>query len=258
MPEADRLESPLRVTSLPRMAAGWEAYLVEAPRPPAGDDEAAVLRALTAGLRLIAERGWKLTGHTFLQLWKISVDGTAALYEENLQRWQPAVGLGVRPLGSPPRRMTAEAAMDHAAALITGDEPELSAYHLAHVSAGPEAGAHAEAVLLGRGMILTLFTAQPLPEELRAGRNAFLPRISDSAYRAYPFYLPVLDAAALPGTPVDQLKEWLGGAELYLRESPEDRALLIVSSRPLRQILDRAAVMMAEAASRRGTAYNAR
>lgn len=245
--------SPLQFAPL-ITAAGWEAYLVQAPPPPAEGDAMDVLRALAAGLRLIAERGWQLTGHTYLQLWKLAVPGNSLLYEENLQRWQPSVGLGVFPHRAPPQRMTADMAMDHAAALMTGEEPERSAYHLAHVSGGSEAGQHAERELLGRGMVLELFARDPLQTLLQSSRKAFLPSISDSAYRSFPFYLPLLDARTVGAARADDLEQWMGGAELYLRESAEDGGLLLVSRKPLRPILDRAAEMMAEADGKRRAA----
>ncbi len=247
MPELSR--SMLRYEELP-IAPDWEAYVVHAPPPPAPSEEAAVLRAFVSGLRMIAERRWQLTCEVFLQIWKIAVEGNAALYEDNLAIWQPSVGVGIWPHRKAPRRMTQASAMDHAADIMTGSEPELSSYHLCRVSGGDEAGRHAESQLIGRGMILEMYSPGGFSELQTAGRQVFLPGIADTVYRGFPFYLPVLDAATVAGAEAAQLARWTCGAELYLRESLEDHTLFILSHRPLREIMTRAAEMIDEAHGR--------
>ena len=141
--------------------------------------------------------------------------------------------------------------MDHAASILLKEEPVLSAYHLCRVSAGVEAGVHAEATLLGRGMILEIYARDQFTAVQQAGRQVFLPAIADVAYRGFPFYLPLLNAATISHAMPEQMERWMCGAELYLRESVEDHALLVLSKRPLRQIMDRAVRMMDEAYARR-------
>jgi hypothetical protein len=63
-----------------------------------------------------------------------------------------------------------------------------------------------------------------------------LPSIQEDGLRAFPLYVPLLTAASLTHSP-EQLNTWLGPVDVYLRESPQDKGLLVLSRAPLHQKL---------------------
>ncbi len=56
--------------------------------------------------------------------------------------------------------------------------------------------------------------------------------IDEVAFHAYPEYLALLDAKVSQADPA-AIAQWLCGAKAYLRDSPQDGGLLIVSREPI-------------------------
>ena len=228
MPDFD-LAKLLRPLHLP-FASMWEAASLEAPSSPEGARD--VLIQLTEWLKK-SEVEQHRSAELFLQMWKIGAGSGNSAYAGNIGRWLPRRGTGVWPGRRPPQRLTAEIAMDCAAAVLTKDEQPLASYPVVHVSAGREAGEHALHTLFGGQMTVQLMFPD---EEASAGwalasKNVFLPTITDSAYRHERFYLPLFDGALMATATDDQLDRWMCGATGYLRESPEDKAVLLVFKR---------------------------
>ena len=66
--------------------------------------------------------------------------------------------------------------------------------------------------------------------------KVLLPPIEEEGLKAFPLYVPLLTAASLSAS-AEQLDTWLGAVDVYLRESPQDKGLLIVSRQPLEKKL---------------------
>lgn len=217
----------------------WHAYLFRTsplPLPPSEKDRLIpIVEAITAEAVRLA-----LHHHVFLQTWKLSVEGAADLYRQNIAHWLPSIGIGIWPTRRPPQRQTRAIAMDCAAAVLAGDEVEMPAHNLAHVSNGDKAAAHAANVLLGTGMTVQIFSSAEFPDFSERGKRVFLPAITDVSMKRFRFYVPLLDGATLAAATVEQLEDWLCGASLYLRESPEDKGYLVISRFPLQPLFDAA------------------
>jgi hypothetical protein len=217
----------------------WHLYLLKTSKAPLAGDELARLRGVVSAVQRAATTGWNLTPQTFLQIWKISVEGSPALYEANLATWLPSVGLGVWPNRKPPQRPSQETAMDAAASIFSGEEPELPAYHLVHISAGHKAAEHAADKMLGQGMVQQLFSAKSFNEMRAQGKKYFVETILEPSYKRASFHIPILELAAFGSNATsDRIEEWMCGADLYLRESAEDKGVVILSRRDLRAILE--------------------
>lgn len=216
----------------------WHLYLLKTSNVPLIHQELSAVRTVVSAIQRAATVEWKLRAHTFLQTWKIAVEGNPALYEANLGKWLPTIGLGVWPNRNPPRRLTQSSAMDAAAAMFSGEEPELSTYYLVYISGGETAAEHAAETMLGRGMLQQLFTAKSFSDLQEQGKKVFLDKIEEQAYKRSRYYTPLLESATFAAATSEQIGEWMCGADLYLRESAEDKGLLILSRRDLRSILE--------------------
>ncbi len=223
-----RIELPERVHPLHlQKAEGWRAAMVA--MPSSAEQRDALLGSLEAWVGALA-REHGLIREVFLQVWKLGAKGAGGLYGENVQRWLPARGLGIWPGRRPPQRMTQEIAMDCAAAMLANEEQPLASHPVAHVSAGPQAGEHALRTLFGTELtVQMLFGPEERTRWPEKSRESFVPVISEAAFQRERFYLPLFDAALLEGATGEQLSSWTCGASLYLRESAEDKAVLVLS-----------------------------
>jgi len=104
------------------------------------------------------------------------------------------------------------------------------------ITSSQEVAEEASNVLLGRGTVVQMLT--PLGVQLlEKTREVLLAPIKDPSFTCFPFYVPLLENKSLSGDMANQLEEWLGGAAIYLRESAEDKCILIVSREPLETML---------------------
>lgn len=92
--------------------------------------------------------------------------------------------------------------------------------------------------MLGLGSIIQIITADQT-ELLRKTAAVLLPPILDPAFNCYPFYIPLLEASSFSSQTAGKVQSWLCGAPFYVRESTEDKGILIVSQGSLRPILQK-------------------
>ena len=212
----------------------WQAYTVALPASPVRGEALGQVRALVAAIETFLSVDCDLQGQTFLQSWRLATEGTAAMYEANIGRWLPSVGLGIFPNRRAPARMTRETAMDAAAAMFARQPVDLPAYRLMHVSGSGDAPAHALQTMLGQGIVQRLWTPDAWTTTKQLGKDAYLPRITEASLRRAAFHMPVLELAAFTSdATAQQIERWMCGAHAYLRESEEDGGLLLVSRRDL-------------------------
>jgi hypothetical protein len=214
--------------------APWQAYTIALPTNPVRGEALRHLRAFVDILDTFLSVDCELQGLTFLQSWRLSAEGTAPLYEANISRWLPSVGLGIFPNRRAPTRMTREAAMDAAAAMFARQPTDLPAYRLMHVSGSGDAPAHASKTLLGQGIVQRLWTRDAWSATKQRGREAYLLRIAEASLRRAAFHIPIFELAAFTSDiTAQQVDQWMCGALVYLRESEEDGGLLLLSRQEL-------------------------
>jgi hypothetical protein len=71
---------------------------------------------------------------------------------------------------------------------------------------------------------------------MRDLKELFLGFIQDRVFRIFPWYVPLIEKAALVEPMEPLASSALRGISLYIRESPEDGGILIVSAQPLAEI----------------------
>ena len=114
--------------------------------------------------------------------------------------------------------------------MLAREEQPLASHPVAHVSAGAPAGEHAIRTPFGTEItVQMLFGSDNRTRWPGISRDLFVPGITDAAFQRERFYLPLLDAALIQEATGEQLDSWLCGAQVYIRESGEDRAVLLLS-----------------------------
>jgi hypothetical protein len=93
-------------------------------------------------------------------------------------------------------------------------------------------------LMAGVGTVVQVMTTDDGATFLQKAQQLLLPPIKDPAFACFPFYVPLLERKSLEIATVAQLESWFCGASVYMRESPEDKAFLLASSRPIALILD--------------------
>jgi hypothetical protein len=168
-----------------------------------------------------------------LQSWKLDAPTSGRTLNDHMQQWIPKLGLGLWPDREPPQSWTETSFVNAAAAVFRGDEPTLNAYPLYRLTASA-VQLQAAQELRASGTLIETFSRRPASSVLETARQQALDTIIADRYRSENFYFPLLDRRSIAAsrTP-EQLDRWLCGIDLYLRESPEDKGILIVSRIPL-------------------------
>ncbi len=174
-----------------------------------------------------------------LQTWKLNEQSGSGVLGQHMKAWAPEIGLGIWPDRKPPHGWTEDGFMDAVAAKFRSAEPEMPTCRLLRLAGTPAARLDASQKMRGFGTTIDLFGRQEYPQLEQRARKLYLPRIKEARFHHEPFYLPLLDRQSLQAaaTPA-RLSEWLCGVDVYVRESPEDGGILIVSRLPLLPIVE--------------------
>jgi hypothetical protein len=170
---------------------------------------------------------------------------TAHLFADHARNWIPEMGLGVWPHRPPPRQWKAEdlEEMDPAAGM-----PALL-LSLYRVTADANVRLNAMATMLGTGCGVQLISRTDSAALLRDLKELFLSIIHDRVFRIFPWYVPLLEQAALAEPQHPITLRAMQNISLYIRESPEDQGILIVSSEPLNEIIEQLGLELVERGS---------
>lgn len=221
-----------------RVPEGWFAALVPLiPLPLSQRERPDYLHAiqhLVGALRGTGNRS------VFLELEELHRDGKIREISRNGTLWSPEMGMGVEPDQAPPRLWTfAELSERDVKAGI----PAL-VRNVMHLEADEAGCAHAVESMCGTGGLLQVLHAGSAIDLLEQWKSVLLPNIEEDALRAFPFYVPLLTSAALGNANAEQLSSWFGAAEVYIRESPADKGLLVLARRPITALLRGAGIAL--------------
>jgi hypothetical protein len=224
----------VRVFSVP-VPAPWEAFALPVTAFPVSKQESDSMGRLLQNFIGIATRRWSLSPEVFLQLEQLQDTDARRLHSQYARNWIPEVGLGVWPDRDPPCSWTKE---DFEQAALENKRPKPLIYAVFHVTGSAKAKTQAHEVMLRFGALVEFLT--PLgPQDLFARTSgALLPPIQDPSYTCYPFYVPLLEGKTLTSATPRHLTSWIGGDSIYVRESFEDTAVLLVSALPIHTVLE--------------------
>jgi|SRR5579863_7562478 len=210
---------------LPLAAPGpWKGVLLPVSSFPTPEAELAPVRMFLQKLvRSIGTRAAVV--ETFIQLAGLHLADGAAHLTAHGQKWRPQMGLGVWPDREPPTGWTLEELQE----LVPGEKPRPLMNIALRLTGLPEARHQARDVLVGRGTIVQFLANLEGEKLLTRARDVLFPPIKDPSFTSFSFYIPLLETKSLAKATADQLDAWCCGAHAYIRESPEDAGILILS-----------------------------
>jgi len=210
----------------------YYAAQIKVGRYPLGPEISAPLRTLLAMLLRTASAGGLSSG-TFLQ--NEYIKNGRDSFDAHISEWAPESGLGVWPDRPPPELWK----ISDIFRMARGERVPLT-YRVYRLTKGPRADSQAFDMLLGSGMVMTIVHKGSVNELLERYKDIYLPAIKQPNLRILPFYVPLLDLKSLQSSHADDLSKWLGGAQFYLRESPQDNAVVVVTDSDLNALFERA------------------
>jgi hypothetical protein len=193
----------------------------EDERPQLGDFFVSFMHALSARNRL--------TETVWLEATQIHKEGTTRLLGPNAAAWMPRTGFGIHPQGPLPRMWT----NDDFSGAPFGYQPPVFNNQVFEISrsSGHDGAIH---TMAGRGVLMVLLLNGSVEAFKQQMNTSLGPLVKDESFRVYSYFFPLLTASEETD---GQLQTWLGNASVYMRESAEDKAILIFSRIPLRDAL---------------------
>jgi hypothetical protein len=222
---------PIRELSFEGQSDGFEYYLIPAPlglRPDSYEP------ARTFLLELVSYFTVRLgcSHESFIQMSHVREQETTHLFADHARNWIPETVLGVWTHRPAPRMRRMEDMEDIESA--TGMPPVL--HSVFRVTADANARLDAMTTMAGTGCGLQLVSHVDSLVLLQDLKELFLSFIQDRVFRIFPWYVPLIEKAALIESMEPLASSTLRGISLYIRESPEDGGILIVSAQPLAEI----------------------
>lgn len=211
----------------------YEAYLLPVSKYPMPEDESAVVEAFTDSLVNALGAQAPLSSEVFMQLEQMVVQDARRCFSDNARAWMPKTGLGVWVDREPPHIWTREEVSE----LAPGDKMRPIMFQVFRVSKPQPIRSTARTAMLRFGSVLEILT--PLGDRyLPTVKPIFLNGITDRSYTCFPYYVGFMEAKTLAGATAEQLSRWLNGVSVYIRQSFEDRAILVASTVPLTEVLE--------------------
>ena len=219
----------IQAISVPRPYYAVQIQIDHFPLPV---DISPKVRALLINLIRVASTDG-LTSDVFLQN-EYLANGKDQ-FNRHISEWSPESGLGVWPDRPPPELWKTSDVFR----MARGQRVPLM-YRVYRLKASSQASAQAFEIMLDSGMVIELLHQGSTEDLLKQYKDTYLPGIKEPNLRIFPFYVPLLDLNSLRNRKAEDLSRWLGGAHLYLRESPPDHAILIVADADLGPLLKQA------------------
>ena len=215
------------------LRAPWEGFLVRVSGFPLPEQEVEPLQRLLRSLTAEAASQWNLNVEVFIQLSQLHLGNGEKRLPVYGREWIPETGLGVWPDREPPTLWT----MEEFESAKPGEPMRPLMYQVFRVTTSDQARAQARDVMLDVGCVLQIMTTDTTEGLLQKGRELLLSPIQELSFRSFPFYVPLLERKSLLSATPNQLESWFCGSSVYIRESFEDKGILIASREPLAPIL---------------------
>jgi hypothetical protein len=211
----------------------WDAVLLPVSAFPIPKEELAGVATFVRKLGANVAGAQRLSSETFIQVEQSDDIECRRMYSQRAREWIPEVGLGVWPDREPPVAWTQEEFMS----LLPGMKPRRLMHQVLRITGSAQAKSDAIGAMLPFGPLLQIMTVDDGETFLQKATALLLPPIKDPSFNCYPFYVPLLDEKGLTSATEEQLEAWFCGASVYIRESFEDKGILIASRQPLKAIM---------------------
>jgi hypothetical protein len=231
VPDDIRAYAPVTELHFQGHGGGFDCYYIPAPlglRPDSYDPVREFLGELVS--YFTARLGYH--HESFIQIGTTSDRAAARLFSENAREWIPETGLGVWPHRPAPRIWTMQDMED----LDPNSGMPTLLHSLFRVTADANVRLTAMTTIVGTGCGVQLVSRAESAVLLRDLKELFLAFIQDRVFRIFPWYVPLIERAVLIEPLEPLVVDAMRGISLYIRESPEDGGILIISPQPLSDI----------------------
>ena len=217
-------EAPFRGEELP-LAAGWSGYAIPLHFPLTHERERRELYAFLwdVALNLFTPADADLTA--WLLMDNLHRDNAVLRLSRNAREWKPTYGLGLWPDQAPPSMLKPEDILD----MEWGAKPRLPYHSVTRLHATGSMLHTAWSTMFGTGSTILTLGAGGGGALLDTTREYLKRPITDESFMDFPFYFPLLGRNTLHHATAFQMEGWLGPTQLYLRESEEDNAVLLLA-----------------------------
>jgi hypothetical protein len=206
----------------------WTAFFLPVEQMPFRETRTALRATLTAVRNRVQEAGG-LHLEVLLQFNQLHHGDAAELMRVHVRQWLPVVGQGIYPDQPPPTSWTP----DDFRNLDQGELPRPLMHPLIHLSGEAQERVSAADEMFGFGANVEVLAAADSDSLLQQCAGPLVEPIRDPVFLGYPFYFPLLSVKSVENAARGDLAKWLPGIALYMRESPEDGGVLILSAGPL-------------------------
>ena len=204
-------------------AEPYEAYLLPVSGYPMQAGEEVSANAFLDSLCTAAMRD-DGTREVFMQLEQLDAAGCREAFSQFARSWIPQTGLGVWVDRPAPEKWTQAELTD----VVPGDKLRPIMFLVFRVSKDQKVRLDARRSMLRFGPVLEILTPQG-NAYLKACSATFREGITDPSYTCFPYYVGLIEAKSIANAKRDQLDRWFQGVKLYVRESFEDKGILIAS-----------------------------
>lgn len=160
-----------------------------------------------------------------LHIWQLHHEDGSQQLSKNGRAWAPVIGMGIWPHHPPPTLWTKEE-LDN---LAPGEVPRPPLFMVARLKESPKRRSEILSLMGGRGTVIEFGVQGDVEIFYRQCQEYFRTFITEPIHAAYPFFFPLMDAQTLPSSTPELVARILGSVRDYLRESPEDGGILLLS-----------------------------
>lgn len=221
-------EEPLFYGEELELTAGWSGYAIPLQFPVTHERERRELLAFLWDLSfsLFTPPDADLTA--WLLMDNLHRDNAVLRFTRNAREWKPTFGMGLWPDQAPPRMLHRDDILN----MEWGSKPPVPYHRVTRLHATGSMLHTAWSTMFGTGS--TILTLGPGGGgSLLSTTREYLKRpITDESFQNFPFYFPLLGRNTLHHATAYQMEGWLGTTQLYLRESEEDNAVLLLARTP--------------------------
>jgi len=202
---------------------GWSAGLIPTGSFPLKRPNAKALAAVWSDLlEGLTSKG--LTAEVILETRGLSQGDHSKRLSDHATEWIPEQGLCVEPQKGPPSLWNwTDFLFRHRSEPHVGQPP-----FAMHLTGEADARLQSVSVMAGTGALQVIFLSGKWEEFTGRTAETLGQGIKEPAFQAMPWQVPALTKKSVEAADADTLEDWTGGAAALVRESREDRGVLVV------------------------------
>ena len=208
-----------------QLAAGWSGYAIPLHFPFTHERKRRELLALLWDVSLGLFTPTEAEPTAWLLMDNLHRDNAVLRLSRNAREWKPTYGLGLWPDQAPPSMLKPEDILN----MEWGTKPRLPYHRVTRLHATDSMLHTAWSTMFGTGSTVLTLGAGGGGALLSTTREYLKKPITDESFMDFPFYFPLLGRNTLHHATDFQMEGWLGPTQLYLRESEEDNAVLLLA-----------------------------